>query len=285
MNILETLRNELMQASHIRNLVVEYVKTLPSDTDGFYIKPGVFDGNSYWVSWSDYLGAWVNSDGSSLRVCITEDARDLDPGELALGFTSVLTGICFNLQGQIAIHANAISINGQAIAFIGYSGAGKSTLSAFCTNRGAGFVTDDVLVIDQQGFVLPGNPRIKLFPKTGESLGLDAFQETNYKIFYHPENHLGGIYHQQKIPLKHLYLLVSTEESEVFIKPVPSVQAVFELLTHGYDVSRFIDRNPLLFDAYIQLVDKFLVKQLVYPHDFSRLPEVYDLLLEESRKP
>jgi hypothetical protein len=60
---------------------------------------------------------------------------------------------------------------------------------------------------------------------------------------------------------------------------------IFDLLTHGYDVSRFISRNPRLFDAYIQIVNRLPVQRLVYPHDFGRLPEVYTLLLQESQKP
>jgi energy-coupling factor transporter ATP-binding protein EcfA2 len=288
MEILEILRNELQQAPRIRNVTVDYVEKLPSQTADSTEEQHFAQTNSkkdsYWISWSDQLGASVSPDGIDIQVYITENARGINPGELTLGFTSTLTGICLNLQGQIAIHANAVIFSGQAIAFIGYSGAGKSTLSAFCTSRGAGFVTDDVLVINEQGYVLPGNPRIKLYPKTGESLGLDASQETAYKIFYHPEKHLGGTYQQEPLPLGGLYLLTVHEKDEIYTESVPPAQAVFELLTHGYDVNRFIDRNPRLLDAYIQLVNQFPVRRLFYPHDFGRLPAVYDFLLKESQK-
>jgi energy-coupling factor transporter ATP-binding protein EcfA2 len=249
---------------------------------GHHFSISLLDNQPCWIEWSEYLGAWISTDGADIKVCILEDARGLDSGELTLGFTSVLTGVCLNLQGQVAIHANAVALKGKAIGFIGYSGAGKSTLSAFCAGCGAGFVTDDVLVVDEQGYVLPGNPRIKLYPETGVSLGLEASQETNYKIFYHPEYNLGTTLHHAPVPLGKLYLLAEAETDQVYTEPIPSAQAVFELLTHGYDVSYFIARNPKLFDAYVHLVDQVPLRRLVYPHDFSRLPEVYALLLEES---
>jgi hypothetical protein len=277
MNVLDILHNELKQATRLQQVTVEYVVQLPNKSEFF--------GEIYhWIDWSDELGAWVSPDGLNVRVLITEDARDLDPGELTLGFTSTLTGICLNLQGQIAVHANSVILNGSAVAFIGYSGAGKSTLSAFCTSRGARFVTDDVLVINEEGCVLPGNPRIKLYPETGELLGLDASAETDYKIFYHPETHFGGVCQLDPVPLGGLYLLVASEEDQIYIETVPPAQAVFDLLTHGYDVSHFIDKNPRLFDIYIELLNRLPLKRLVYPHDFDRLPELYDLLLKDSQE-
>ncbi len=290
MNISDILHSELRQASRLQRLTIEYVTTLLHKSDNSPVRQNlahdVFGQNPHWVDWSDQIGAWVSLDGLNIQVCVTEDARDLDPGELTLGFTSTLTGICLNLQGQIAVHANAVVLNGRAVAFIGYSGAGKSTLSAFCTSHGAGLVTDDVLVIDEQGHVLPGNPRIKLYPETGELLGLDASQATDYKIFYHPETHLGGTYQQEPLPLGGLYLLANPEldTESIRLEAIPPAQGIFELLTHGYDVSRFIDRNPRLLDAYVQLVNRCPVQRLIYPHDFSRLPEVYALLLKESQK-
>jgi energy-coupling factor transporter ATP-binding protein EcfA2 len=280
MDILEILHNELRQTEPIKAITVEYVETLADASDNYLPNSGycgdVLDKSPYWINWSEQLGAWVSFDGLDIRVCVTESARDLDPVRLTLGFTST--------QGRVAIHANAVIFNNKAIAFVGYSGAGKSTLSAFCASCGAGFITDDVLVINEQGQAVPGNPRIKLYPKTGESLGLDASQETAYKIFYHPEKHLGGTYQREPVPLGGLYLLTANETDKIHSELVSPAQAVFELLTHGYDVNRFIDRNPRLLDAYVQLVNQSPVRRLFYPHDFSQLPAVYDFLLQESQK-
>jgi hypothetical protein len=204
----------------------------------------------------------------------------MNAGELILGFSSVLTGTCLNLQGRVAIHANAVSLNGVAVAFVGYSGMGKSTLSAYCASRGAGFITDDVLVIDDRNQVTLGNPRIKLYPETGEQLGLDASAETTYKIFYSPEQ-LGAVQHQQPVKLGALYLLAESSDDEIYTEALPATQAIFNLLTHGYDVNEFISKHPDLLDAYVRLVQQVPVKTLYYPRSFDRLPDVYMFMLKE----
>lgn len=277
MEVKDLIANELIQINQKIDLVIKYVFNLPEQIEENNIQ---LIANRYWISWTEQLGAWVNADGSEIEILIREDARDMDIGELTLGFTSVLTGTCLNLQGQVAIHANAVSLENLGIAFVGYSGMGKSTLSAYCASRGAGFITDDVLVVDKSNFVLPGNTRIKLYPETGESLGLEASEETDYKIFYAPQQ-LGAKLHNQSVPLGIVYLIEESADGQIYSSHLPQTQAVFDLLTHGYDVSHFIPNHPNLLNAYTCLVAQVPVKKLFYPRDFSVLPQVYDFLLKE----
>ncbi len=271
MNVLEAVSSDLAQIPKTVRLALEYVPSLPTVTKR---------SSPHWIDWTAQLGAWVSDDGTDVKILIVEDAREMDIGELTLGFTSVLTGICLNLQGQVAIHANAVSLECLGLAFVGYSGRGKSTLSAYCASRGAGFITDDVLVVDENGLVVPGNPRIKLYPETGATLGLDASEETDYKIFYEP-GRLGAKLHEQPVPLGIIYLLEESSDKRIYAEQLPQTQAVFDLLTHGYDVSLFIPNNPNLLNAYTCLVKQTPVKKLFYPRDFAMLPQVYDFLLKE----
>jgi hypothetical protein len=234
----------------------------------------------YWVPWNESIGAWMSLDGLNLHVLLHQGAEGLDPGELTLGFTSVLTGMSLNLQNQVAIHANAVSLEGKAIAFAGYSGRGKSTLSAYCASRSAGFVTDDVLIVDPGNLVLPGNLRIKLYPSTGESLGLDAAEETRYKIFYEPTK-LGALMHQHPVPLVAIYLLEESTNDEISTQQLDKTDAAFALMTHGYNVGRVLNRNRTLFEAYVRLVETVPVRYFYYPRAFDRLPDVYDFILKD----
>jgi hypothetical protein len=272
MNVLEAFSSDLTQISKTVRLSLEYVPSLPTTQKKF--------SSPYWIDWTEKIGAWVSGDSADIKILIREDAREMDVGELTLGFTSVLTGTYLNLQGQVAIHANAVSLEGFGIAFVGYSGRGKSTLSAYCASLGAGFITDDVLVIDENGQVVPGNPRIKLYPEAGEILGLDASAETDYKIFYEP-GHLGAKLHQQPVPLGIIYLLEESPDEHIYAEQIPQTQAVFDLVTHGYDVSLFIPNNPSLLHAYTLLVKQTPVRKLFYPRNFDMLPQVYNFLLKE----
>ena len=283
MNVLENISKEFIQLPKTLNLSLNYTSYLPTESNDNYIynsrlKKIIPD--RYWFPWSEQLGAWIKADGSDVAILIKEDAKNMDVGALMLGFTSVITGICLNLQGQVAIHANAVSLSELAIAFVGASGMGKSTLSTYCAFRGAGFITDDVLVVDNQGLAIPGNPRIKLFPHTCESLGLDISEKTNYKIFCQPEQ-LGAKLHPESVLLGIIYLLEESENDDIYSETVTPSQATFELLNHGYDVNVFIPHNPKLLDAYTNLVGKIPVKKLCYPRDFKLLPQVYDFLLKE----
>ncbi|MGB3636567.1 MAG: hypothetical protein WBA39_03110 [Rivularia sp. (in: cyanobacteria)] len=273
---------QIYQTHSTVNLSLKYVLQLPKLANIKLNEPDSIRGTNspYWIDWTEEIGAWVSGDGSDIQILITDDARNMDIGELTLGFTSVVTGICLNLQGKAAIHANSVSLNDKAVAFVGYSGRGKSTLSAYCASRGAGFVTDDVLVVNSDGFAIPGNPRIKLYPHTAKSLGFDTSQKTKYKIFYPPEK-IGAKLHHELVPMGTIYLLEVSEDNKISSEQITASQAVFELLFHGYDVQDFIPRNPQLLHAYTKLVEQVPVKKLFYPRDFSMLPEVYNFLLEE----
>jgi hypothetical protein len=281
--ILETASSELSHIPQQLHLTLEYVPSLPADsTDNFQKVYSEECGTSrYWIPWTDDLGAWVDSDGSNVVLVVSEASEGTKISRsLTIGLTGLIAGACLNLQGKVGIHANAVSLEGLAVAFAGISGMGKSTLSTYCTSRGAGFITDDILTVDVDGFAHPGIPRLKLFPHTGERLGLDASEDTDYKIHYHPEQ-LGAILHQQPVPLGIIYLLAESSDNGIYSEQLSPSQAVFDVLSHSYYANRLIPSNPALLDAYLRLVTQVPVKKLFYPRDFTILPKVYDFLLEE----
>lgn len=239
-----------------------------------------FNSDRYWIPWTEEIGAWVDGKGRNVDIVISEDFdEDEVESSLANFMTAVVMGACFNLQGSVAIHANAVALINVAAAFVGYSGRGKSTLTAYCVSRDARFVTDDVLSVDSFNKVNIGYPRVKLYPHTGESLGVDTSEDSDYKIHYHPQQ-LGGVIQQQPIPLGVIYLLEDSSD-RIYSEQISSSQAVFDLLTHSYYASQLIHHNPALLDTYVQLVTQTPVKKLFYPRKMAMLPKVYDFLLKE----
>lgn len=87
-------------------------------------------------------------------------------------------GMLLHQRGLLPLHANAVEINGQAVAFMGASGAGKSTLAAWFQDRGYRVIADDVCVVvfDGEGRPLatPGLPRFRLWTEALATLGKDA---------------------------------------------------------------------------------------------------------------
>jgi hypothetical protein len=74
---------------------------------------------------------------------------------------AVLTFAC-RLLGLPALHANAIRIGNETVAFAGESGAGKTLTSALTLLAGAQLISDDVTVVGHDGVVHPGLLEVRL---------------------------------------------------------------------------------------------------------------------------
>jgi hypothetical protein len=87
-------------------------------------------------------------------------------------------GALLHQRGLLPLHANAIQIDGKAVAFMGESGSGKSTLGAWFHDRGFPIIADDVCVVrfdaDGRAMALPGLPRLRLWQEALEASGRDA---------------------------------------------------------------------------------------------------------------
>jgi hypothetical protein len=121
-------------------------------------------------------------------------------------------GILCHQRGLLPLHANAIVVDGEAIAFAGPSGAGKSTLAAQFQRMGYEILCDDVCAVsfDKAGhpFAWPGLPRLKLWGDAATAFGHDkarldrAFEGMDK---YHvPFAEVGQA---RPIPFRRLYIL------------------------------------------------------------------------------
>jgi hypothetical protein len=285
MNISEFLSGELAYLPYRISIGLVYTDELPqANDDNCFYQPYKSQRtvDRYWIPWTKDIGVWIGTDGLEAELIVRKDAEPIEVGgALTIGLTSVIAGASLNLQKYVAIHSNSVSFQGQAVAFVGTSGRGKSTLSTFCACQGEGFVTDDVLVVDADRLVYPGNPRIKLYTHTAASLGLKNPIKTEYKAFFEPST-VGSFLHAQPIPLGIIYLLeINNEDLNIYSKSLSPGEAVFELLKHSYYASALVPHSPGLLNAYAHLVKQVPVKQLYYPRNFETLPQVYDFIQKE----
>lgn len=140
---------------------------------------------------------------------------DRGPGASERNTRAYLLGSAFGAichqRGLIPLHANAVVMDGRAIAFAGPSGAGKSTLAAVFHDRGRQLLSDDVCVVkfdsEKRPLAWPGVPRIKLWPDasaaTGRSgAGLEPVFDGEAKFQLRLDQRQVG-----PAPLAHVYLL------------------------------------------------------------------------------
>ena len=281
--ILQIATKELHHITHKVLLKIKSVSRLPKlNGNNYFFKVKSRESNliRYWIDWTKDLGAWIEADGKTATIIVAESvtAKQIEYSTITC-LASHIAATCLCLQGQIAIHANVIAIAGRALAFVGDSGKGKSTLTAYCASRGVGFVTDDVLVADERGFARPGSPRIKLFSSTADKLGLDTAQETAYKIHYKPES-IGATRQTSPAFLQCIYFLEESSD-RIYAELLPPGQAMMELIKNSYHTSVIMQENLQLFDDYINLIERVVVKKLYYPRSLDRLSEVYDFIVGE----
>jgi hypothetical protein len=135
-------------------------------------------------SWAEDDALWLTvPDVGRYRI---EGGRDItvdpNPGVPERNVRLFLLGSAFGAllhqRGVLPLHANAIEIEGKAVAFMGESGSGKSTLAAWFHDRGYRILADDVCVVgfDAAGIphAYPGLPRLRLWNEALETLGRDS---------------------------------------------------------------------------------------------------------------
>ena len=108
--------------------------------------------------WAKGFGRYaVSTDGTEVRC---ERGTVVEHAQERFLFAQVLP-LAAVLRGFELLHASAVCLNGAAVAFAGPSGVGKTTLMSRLVVRGAGFLTDDVLALEQGAdgpIAYPGPP-------------------------------------------------------------------------------------------------------------------------------
>ena len=110
---------------------------------------------------------------------ITVDA-DIDTPErnVRLYLLGSAFGAVLHQRGLLPLHANAVEIDGKAVAFMGASGEGKSTLAAWFHDQGYRVIADDVCVVRngdvERPYALPGVARLRLWQDALEASGREV---------------------------------------------------------------------------------------------------------------
>jgi hypothetical protein len=166
--------------------------------------------------------------GSEITISPKPGRSERDIRAYLLG--SAIGAICHQ-RGLLPLHANAVEMGGEAIAFAGPSGAGKSTLAAHFRSRGLKVLCDDVCAIsfDAAGrpMAWPGIPRIKLWSDALAAFGREAGdlervfdREDKFSLpFPHDPLH-------SALPLSRIFILVRAGDGEApCIRPLSGAQA------------------------------------------------------------
>lgn len=202
------------------------------------------------------------------------------PRNVRLFLLGSAMGVLLHQRGILPLHANAVEIDGRAIAFLGRSGAGKSTLAAAFHDRGSRILSDDVCAVTllNGDFIAePGVPRLRLWRDAIERSGRDtaayerAFETLDkYTV---PTDHAARA---EPLRLGAVFLLGQHEsEAPAEISRLSGVAAIEALMENTYRGGFIaIAGDPRAhFEACLQLARSVPVFRLSRPWDSSRIGE------------
>jgi hypothetical protein len=155
-------------------------------------------------------------------------------------------GYLLQLRGVLCLHAAVLAREGRAFALLGASRAGKSTLAAALVHRGAALVSDDLLVVRNDGDALhaqPGCAAMRVDPAAiRELFGMDEslFEQVphlNKRLWnlLDPRDQPPGRFLSHALPIDAIYVLDCHDAGQPELGPVLSAtDSLRQLLSAWY---------------------------------------------------
>lgn len=222
---------------------------------------------------------------------------DVQPGAPERNVRLFLLGSAFGAllhqRGLLPLHANAVEIDGKAVAFMGHSGAGKSTLAAWFHDNGYRILADDVCVVrfddDGRAIACPGLRHVRLWLDAIRFTGRS--EEDFMRSYVGPDEELEkfdvplgeGQAVEEDVPLAAVYLLQQGDQLEIEpLQGIAAAQAVFENTYRGSFLSAASARQSH-WESALRLVQTTKVFSAVREWSLDKLPVQCAAFLAHAR--
>lgn len=174
------------------------------------------------------VGAFLVEGGRRVTLAAAPAATGKD---IALFLLGSIFGLLCHQRGLFPLHASAIDIGGQAVAFAGDSGAGKSTTAAALVQLGHLLLSDDISVIDLSGkspMLVSTSPTQKLWRDSLLALDIQAGGRVRPQLDMDKfERHVGGAFGATPRRLAAIYHLeTDSDDGSPTIESIAGAQAV-----------------------------------------------------------
>jgi hypothetical protein len=253
------------------------------ENDGFS-ECSIFQDDSTHLRCNGHFEFLVSGDGKRVRWRKLQEVSD---EVLVTYLIGQVLSFCLLTRGIEPLHATAVVVDGEAIAFLGTSGAGKSSLAATFVQRGYSLLTDDVLVLQPDGDKLlayPSLPRLKLMPETADtffggrrSIPMNSF--TSKMIFpLSPQGHAGNM-----VPLRALYVLPKrSSKRRIAVRTLLGRASFLPLIANTFnDCVVTPARLKQQFAFAGKITAAVPLRQLSFPRGLELLPAVADAILSD----
>ena len=253
----------------------------------------IFGDTHFYLRYSDSTEFVIDREGTQIWARWPDNLTLEDTATYLLG---PVLGFTLRLRGVTCLHASAVVIDGQAVAFLGQAGAGKSTTAAAFAQLGYPVLSDDVVALVDKGdsfLVQPAYPRIRLWSTSVAALygspdALPRIVPTHptWDKRYLDLNQDGYKFQQQPLPLSAIYLLGerSIDLSAPVFTSVPTQAGLMSLVMNTY-TNYLLDKamRAQEFEVLSRLVKHISLRQVNPQEDKSQLLQLVERILTDFR--
>jgi hypothetical protein len=221
--------------------------------------------------------------GNKILVSPMENSR-ID--QIRLYILGSCMGTILLQRRTLPLHGSVVDINGKAYAIVGDSGAGKSTLASAFLKKRYKLLSDDVIPVSLDDnnipMITPAYPQQKLWRESLDAFGMAS---NDYRPIFDREMKFAipvvSQFSSKPLPLAGIFELVKTDEDEIKIMPIQSLQRLHTLFNHTYR-NFLIDRLGLRewhFNMAAKIADQIQIYQLQRPMDRFTAHELTSVIL------
>lgn len=247
------------------------------------------DANCYSLSYSEGPQFVIDLDARKIWGTVHPPLSDDD---LLTYFVGPVMGFLLRRLHITALHASAVEIAGQAVAFSGHMGYGKSTTAAALALRGQPVLAEDIVAIREEAtafYALPGYPRVCLWPESVTTLlgAPDALPPLipGWEKCYLQLDGIRAHFAARELAVGLIYLFAprSAESSAPRVEEIGPREALLELVQNTY-MNWLLDREQraIEFDTLARLVKHVPIRRLIPHSDPQRLDALCDLILGDA---
>ena len=208
-----------------------------------------------------------------------------DPADEGLYLNGSVYAAAASINGFYPLHASAIAVGGQVVAFNGPAVAGKSTLIAELGRRGYPMVCDDTLILSTPDsgpiLALPGHKRLKLTASAFELTGAGQEERVAQTIDKHYATPAAGTI-TEILPLAALFLLAQAPRAVV--ERVRGGACLRALQDDHYTQGLYLAANrpdrAARFAQLARLAGAIRIYRFSRPHDIATFSANIDLVEE-----
>lgn len=235
--------------------------------------------DSIYRFWED-IGKFKIIGGNEIIIKLVSSVNDVVFRSFILG--TIMASLLYQ-RGLFVLHASAVNVNNEVIAFLGHKGYGKSSTAMIFYKEGYSIIADDYITIKPNSvpIIYPGYPSLRLSYKS-RVLGDFSRDRVYYKDFEIDKIHVpvDSNFSLEKIPLKKLYVLKRSTKLKISeFRPQEALMKLVEntFMIRGFKKSDFIDNLK----QCSSLLDHVDISLLEVPDSLEDLQKVVELIRKD----